>query len=54
VKEVALKYGMPYNDQPTLRSAVRSHQRMLVKLGRDAWRAATAPAVARRQSAVRA
>ena len=54
VREVALKHGMPYNDQPTLMSAVRSHQRMLVKLGRDAWRAATQSPVNRQQSTVRA
>ncbi len=54
VKEVALKYGMPYNDQPTLRSAVRSHQRMLVKLGREAWKAATASTVNGQRSTVQA
>ena len=54
VREVALKHGMPYNDQPTLLSAVRSHQRMLVKLGRDAWRAATQSTVNSQQSTVRA
>ena len=53
VEEVAVKYGMPYNDQPTLLSAVRSHQRMLIKLGRDAWRAATASAVNAQRSTVR-
>jgi linoleoyl-CoA desaturase len=37
VKEVAEKYRVPYNDQPTLFSAVRSHQRMLRKFGPEAW-----------------
>jgi linoleoyl-CoA desaturase len=41
VQEIAEKYGMPYNDQPSLRAAVRSHYRMLRKLGPEAWRAAT-------------
>lgn len=39
VKECAEKYGMPYIDQPTLFSAVHSHQRMLRKLGAEAWAA---------------
>ena len=39
VKETALKYGVPYHDQPTLMFAVRSHLRMLKKLGPDAWAA---------------
>ena len=37
VKETATKYGVPYYDQPTMRSAVRSHLNMLRKLGREAW-----------------
>jgi linoleoyl-CoA desaturase len=37
VKETATKYGVPYYDQPTMRSAVRSHLTMLRKLGREAW-----------------
>jgi linoleoyl-CoA desaturase len=37
VKETAAKYGVPYYDQPTLMAAVRSHLRMLKKLGPDAW-----------------
>ncbi|HEV8150982.1 MAG TPA: acyl-CoA desaturase [Gemmatimonadales bacterium] len=38
VQAVARKHGMPYHDQPTLWAAVRSHYRMLKRLGRDAWR----------------
>ena len=37
VKATALKYGVPYYDQPTLMSAVRSHLRMLRKHGVEAW-----------------
>lgn len=37
VEETARKYGVPYNDQPTLMGAVRSHLRMLKKLGPDEW-----------------
>ena len=54
VEEVALKYGMPYNDQPTLLSAVRSHQRMLIRLGRDAWKNATTSTVNGQRSTVQA
>ena len=39
MKETALKYGVPYHDQPTLMYAVRSHLRMLKKLGPEAWAA---------------
>jgi linoleoyl-CoA desaturase len=39
VKDVAGKYGVPYYDQPTLMSAVRSHLRMLRKFGPEAWAA---------------
>ena len=52
VEEVALKHGMPYNDQPTLWSAVRSHYRMLKKLGPEAWKAAAASTVDRQRSTV--
>ena len=38
VQAVARKHGMPYHDQPTLWSAIRSHYRMLRKLGPEAWR----------------
>lgn len=34
VREVALKHGVPYNENPTLWSAVRSHWRMLARLGK--------------------
>ncbi len=34
VQEVARKHGVPYHDQPTLRSAVASHYAMLKQLGR--------------------
>ncbi len=49
VKEVALKHGVPYHDNPTLWDAVRSHHRMLTALGPKAWAdrtAAGSPAVA--------
>lgn len=39
VKEAALKYGIPYHEAPTLMAAVRSHLRMLRKLGPEAWKA---------------
>jgi linoleoyl-CoA desaturase len=34
VREVAQEHGVPYHYNPTLRTAVRSHQRMLKQLGR--------------------
>jgi linoleoyl-CoA desaturase len=37
VKDVADKYGVPYYEQPTVMSAVRSHLRMLRKFGPEAW-----------------
>lgn len=37
VERVALKHGIPYNAQPTLMSAVRSHLKMLKTFGPDAW-----------------
>ena len=52
VQEVALKHGMPYIDQPTLFSAIRSHYRMLKKLGPDAWKARTASTVNSQRSTV--
>jgi linoleoyl-CoA desaturase len=42
VQEAALKYGIPYHDQPTLMYAVRSHLRMLRKYGPEAWAARSA------------
>ncbi|HEU5219871.1 MAG TPA: acyl-CoA desaturase [Gemmatimonadales bacterium] len=39
VKDVAVKYGVPYYEQPTVMSAVRSHLRMLRKFGPEAWAA---------------
>jgi linoleoyl-CoA desaturase len=39
VQEVATKHGVPYYDQPTVMSAVRSHLRMLRKFGPEAWAA---------------
>jgi linoleoyl-CoA desaturase len=58
VQQVAEKHGMPYNDQPTLRAAMRSHYRMLRKLGPEAWAAArattTASTVNSQQSTVQA
>jgi linoleoyl-CoA desaturase len=42
VEAVAHKHGMPYHDQPTLAAAIRSHYRMLRKLGPEAWRATRA------------
>jgi len=42
VKDTATKYGVPYYDQPTVMAAVRSHLRMLKKLGPEEWAARTA------------
>ena len=36
VRELAVKYGMPYHVNPTLRSAVASHVRVLRRLGQGA------------------
>ncbi len=33
VRELARNYGIPYNSSPTLRSAIRSHYRMLKRFG---------------------
>jgi len=54
VQAVAEKHGMPYNDQPSLTAAVRSHYRMLRKLGPEAWRAAMQLTVNGKQSTVSA
>ena len=54
VQEVARKHGMPYHDQPTLWSAVRSHYRMLKKLGPEAWKTAKTSTANRQQSTVAA
>jgi linoleoyl-CoA desaturase len=35
VRETAEKYGVPYNNFPTLRDAMRSHYHMLKQLGRS-------------------
>jgi linoleoyl-CoA desaturase len=35
VRATAEEHGVPYNEQPTLRHAIRSHYRMLKKMGRD-------------------
>jgi linoleoyl-CoA desaturase len=43
VERVAARYGIPYHQQPTLMAAIRSHYRMLKRLGRDAEAAATQP-----------
>lgn len=40
VEAVAHKHGMPYYQNPTLFAAIRSHYRMLKKLGPEAWREA--------------
>lgn len=37
VEEVANKHGMPYYQNPTLFAAIRSHYRMLKRLGPQAW-----------------
>lgn len=37
VEEVAAKRGMPYYQNPTLFAAIRSHYRMLKRLGPEAW-----------------
>ncbi len=44
VRDVAVKYGVPYNYHPTLRAAVGSHLRMLKHLGRPGQEYASAPA----------
>jgi len=36
VREVARTHGLPYHDQPTFRSAIASHYRMLRRLGKSA------------------
>jgi linoleoyl-CoA desaturase len=36
VKDVAARYGVQYNEQPTLMAAIRSHYRMLKTLGSGA------------------
>lgn len=46
VREVAEKYGVPYHYNPTLRSAIRSHWRMLRELGRPPEAAQAVPAAA--------
>lgn len=38
VEEVAAKHRMPYYQHPTLGAAIRSHYRMLKRLGPEAWR----------------
>ena len=35
IREVARQHGVPYHYNPTLRAAIRSHQRMLKRLGRE-------------------
>jgi linoleoyl-CoA desaturase len=35
VREVATQHGLPYHYNPTLRAAIRSHHRMLKRLGRQ-------------------
>ena len=54
VQEVARKHGMPYNDQPTLFAAIRSHYRMLRKLGPEAWAEKKAATVTSQRSTVTA
>ena len=50
VRATAEEHGVPYNSQPTLRAAVRSHYRMLKQLGRDPRMAtSTTPAASRWQ-----
>ena len=45
VRETAAEHGIPYHSQPTLGAAIRSHYRMLKRLGRDPQMpAAAAPA----------
>jgi linoleoyl-CoA desaturase len=38
VEAVAMKHGMPYYQNPTLFAAIRSHFRMLKRLGPEAWK----------------
>jgi linoleoyl-CoA desaturase len=48
VRETAEEHGVPYNSQPTLFAAIRSHYRMLKQLGRDPrMTASSAPVGAR-------
>ncbi len=35
VRQTAIAHGVPYNEQPTLRSAIASHYRMLKRLGQE-------------------
>jgi linoleoyl-CoA desaturase len=44
VRETAAKYGVPYYCQPTLLAAIRSHRRMLKKLGQPEFGVAALPA----------
>ena len=37
VKQTALEFNIPYNENPTFTSALRSHYRMLKKFGKDAY-----------------
>jgi linoleoyl-CoA desaturase len=46
VRRVAREHGVPYHEQPTLLLAIRSHYRMLKRLGRDGMTLGVAPATA--------
>jgi len=47
VRKTAESHGIPYNEQRTLRDAIRSHYRMLKRLGRDPRMAATKASASR-------
>ncbi|WP_316823390.1 acyl-CoA desaturase [Pedobacter gandavensis] len=38
VKETALEYGLPYNECPTFLDALKSHYKMLKKLGKETYK----------------
>jgi linoleoyl-CoA desaturase len=46
VRETAARHGVPYYENPTLAGAIRSHWRMLKRLGRGAEQGATPAAAA--------
>jgi hypothetical protein len=44
VRQTAAEFGLPYIESPTFLSAIRSHYRILKKLGKEAYRAQKSPA----------
>jgi linoleoyl-CoA desaturase len=45
VRQTAAEFNLPYIESPTFLSAIRSHYRILKKLGQEAYRSQTSPAV---------